>query len=349
MQPSTALAPQPAAIAPPVRGLPAPPQLGAERIAPLDAARALGVLAMVFGHTCDALLSAAVRAGPLAREYWKVRGLTAPLFLMGSGWAVAVAVERSRARGLPVVRQRLPRVLLLFAIGYALRYPGWDSPGFFSGRPAVWEHVLAFDALHAIAVRLFLASLVFALPIGRRARGLLLVALSALSAGLALFTQAPAGVALPRSLPALALTQALGGSSPFPIAPWTAYFFAGAAIPQLGGAAHTGRTLRLAGVGALLVTLTAYTDVTQTPQGHPALIPFRVGMVLCPLAASAGSLRPGARPRARGPPRARPLRAARARRRPAGLRPFPDWPWTRVPGRSPAASSLLLRASRPEA
>ena len=166
MQPSTALAPQPAAIAPPVRGLPAPPQLGAERIAPLDAARALGVLAMVFGHTCDALLSAAVRAGPLAREYWKVRGLTAPLFLMVSGWAVAVAVERSRARGLPVVRQRLPRVLLLFAIGYALRYPGWDLPGFFSGRPAVWEHVLAFDALHAIAVGLFLASLVFALPSG---------------------------------------------------------------------------------------------------------------------------------------------------------------------------------------
>ena len=162
---------------------------------------------------------------------------------------------------------------------------GGILPGFFSGRPAVWEHVLAFDALHAIAVGLLLASVVFALPLGRRGRGLLLVALSALAAGLALFTQAPAGVALPRSLPALALTQVLGGSSPFPIVPWTAYFFAGAAIPQLGGDDLTGRALRLGGLGALLVTLTAYTEVTQMPQGHPALILFRVGMVLCLLAA----------------------------------------------------------------
>ena len=63
------------------------------RFPALDLARALGVLAMVFGHTCDALLSPAARITPAIATYWKARGLTAPLFMMVSGWVVALALS----------------------------------------------------------------------------------------------------------------------------------------------------------------------------------------------------------------------------------------------------------------
>jgi uncharacterized membrane protein len=63
------------------------------RLVALDVARAFGLVAMVFGHTCDALLSAEARAGPLVGVYWQARGLAAPLFMMVSGWAVALSIS----------------------------------------------------------------------------------------------------------------------------------------------------------------------------------------------------------------------------------------------------------------
>lgn len=44
------------------------------RVPALDVARALGVVAMVFGHTCDALLSPAARAAPGIAAYWRRAG-----------------------------------------------------------------------------------------------------------------------------------------------------------------------------------------------------------------------------------------------------------------------------------
>ena len=54
----------------------------------LDAARTFAMVAMVFGHSADVLLSTAVRALPSLQTYWTFRGFTAPLFLMVSGWAL---------------------------------------------------------------------------------------------------------------------------------------------------------------------------------------------------------------------------------------------------------------------
>ena len=51
------------------------------------------------------------------------------------------------------MRGRLPRVLLLLAVGYALRWPGWGLDALLAGDPAVWSHLLAFDALHTAAGR----------------------------------------------------------------------------------------------------------------------------------------------------------------------------------------------------
>jgi acyltransferase len=268
----------------PGSGAPAP----RARIAALDAARALGVLAMVCGHTLDALLAASVRATPLVDLYWKARGFTAPLFLIVSGWAVSVAISRGRARGLDILRGRVRRVLLLLFIGYALRWPGWGVAQLAAGDQDVWAHLLSFDALHTIAIALLAASLVLALPWSRREQAWAFGALALLCVALGMLAPAPLVphvAALPRSVPALALAQALGGSSPFPILPWAAYFFVGALVGLLAGAGGGRSAAAMALVGAVLVGATFGSGVGEMPMGHPLLFAFRCGVVLLVLAA----------------------------------------------------------------
>ncbi|WP_255821180.1 MULTISPECIES: acyltransferase [unclassified Anaeromyxobacter] len=281
---------RPSAVAPPLRAVPAAsaPQPPRGRIAALDAARALGVLAMVFGHTLDALLAPAVRATAGVELYWKARGFTAPLFLMVSGWAVTVAISRGRARGLDIPRGRIGRVLLLLGIGYALRWPGWGVERLAAGELDVWAHFLSFDALHTIALALLAASLVLALPWSRREHAWAIGALGLLCIALGMLAPAPVvpGVAeLPRSLPALALRQAAGGTSPFPLFPWAAYFFVGALVGLLAGTGGGRSAAGMALVGAVLVAGTIGTGVGEMPMGHPLLFTFRSGAVLLVLAA----------------------------------------------------------------
>jgi uncharacterized membrane protein len=258
------------------------------RIPALDAARALGVVAMVFGHTLDALLAPAVRATPAVELYWKARGLTAPLFLVVSGWAVAVAIGRSPARGVALVRGRLPRVLLLLAVGYALRWPGWGLERLASGDLEVWAHLLAFDALHTIAVSLLVAASVLALPLAARERALLFGALALLAVTLGLLPPAPLprdAATLASSIPALALAQAAGGTSPFPLFPWAAYFFVGAVLGELAASGGALRVRGMAAIGTALVAATCWTGVGVMPMGHPLLVLFRIGAILIVLAA----------------------------------------------------------------
>lgn len=268
----------------PGAGTPAP----RSRIGALDAARALGVLAMVFGHTLDALLSTDIRSTPVVDLYWKARGFTAPLFLMVSGWAVSVAISRGRHRGLDIPRGRLGRVLLLLAIGYALRWPGWGLDRLAAGDAEVWAHLLSFDALHTIAVALLVASLVLALPWTRREQAWAFGALVLLCVALGMLAPAPIPPSiaeLPRSVPALALTQALGGTSPFPVFPWAAYFFLGGLVGLVAGAGGGRSALAMALAGAFLVAATFGTGVGEMPMGHPLLFTFRSGVVLLVLAA----------------------------------------------------------------
>ena len=247
------------------------------RVPALDVARALGVVAMVFGHTCDALLSPAARAAPGIAAYWKARGLTAPLFLMVSGWAVTLAVSRSPARGVAVIRARLPRVILLLGLGYALRFPGWNVHGLLTGDTSTWRHLLAFDALHAIAGGLFIAGLTLALPWSRREKGLAFIALAALAVPLGMLPPS-----FPSAVLAMVVAQAQGGSSPFPVFPWVAYFFFGAAIPLLTDDRPIRRALTLAGVGIALVAFTwrqGLIDMPSMPPAYSSLVMFRVGAV----------------------------------------------------------------------
>jgi uncharacterized membrane protein len=265
------------------------------RLPALDAARALGVVAMVVGHTLDALLSPAARIHPATIAYWKARGLTAPLFMLVAGWAVTVAIRRAPARGLGVVRHRLPRVLLLLLVGVALRWPGWGVEALRAGDPAVWAHLLAFDALHAIAFAFLGAAAVFALGLPPRAERLAFLLLVALAVALGMRTPPP----LPTALPALALEQAMGGTSPFPLFPWVGYFFAGCLVGLAVGDGSRRAVRGLVAVGAALVLATFWQGVGTALPGAPALIAFRIGVILLLLAtlsavppAAAASLAP---------------------------------------------------------
>jgi acyltransferase len=258
------------------------------RIATLDAARALGVVAMVFGHTMDAVLAPEVRGLPAMVTYWQARGLTAPLFMLVSGWAVTAAISRAGGRGLAIPRARLGRVLLLLAIGYGLRWPGWAFERLAQRNLDVWSQFLAFDALHTIALSLFAAALVLALPWTRREKVGAFLALSVLSVALGMRAPAPLVppvAALSATLPGMAVAQALGGTSPFPLFPWTTYFFAGAVIGLVSHGSASRRALGLAAVGGALLAGTFWAGVADLPAGDPRLVAFRIGAVLLVLAA----------------------------------------------------------------
>ena len=74
----------------------------------LDAVRGASVVAMVFGHTLDLTLEDRLRDLPLVGLYWSFRGLTAPLFLVAAGWALASSLRLTDA---DTVCRRLRRAL----------------------------------------------------------------------------------------------------------------------------------------------------------------------------------------------------------------------------------------------
>jgi len=265
--------------------LPPPPR---PRLVALDAARAIGVVAMVVGHTLDALLSPEARALPGVVTYWKLRGLTAPLFLLVAGWAVTEAIRRARARGegrgavrgFAIVRGRLPRVLLLLGVGAALRWPGWGAAGLSAGDHAVWAHLLGLDALHVIALSLLGVALVSALELRPREEALTFALL--LVAAVAFGMREPGQ---PVTLPGVAWEQLLGGTSPFPLVPWSAYFLAGCLVGLTVRDGSGRPALAMAALGGVLFLATFWQGVGSAPPGQPALIAYRIGLVLLLLAA----------------------------------------------------------------
>ncbi|HSN90134.1 MAG TPA: heparan-alpha-glucosaminide N-acetyltransferase domain-containing protein [Anaeromyxobacteraceae bacterium] len=247
------------------------------RLPGLDAARALGVLAMVAGHTLDALLAPEVRAQPGVELYWQARGFTAPLFLVTAGWGLAVSTVRGGARGLPVLSGRLPRVALLLAVGMALRWPGWATDGLVHLEPEPWRHLLAFDVLQTIAVGLLLAASVLALPLDR-GRAASVFALLAGTSLVAAWSVPPPR--LPPGLVAIAAEQAAGGTSPFPLFPWLAYFFAGAVLGLTARAGSRRTALAVSGTGVALVLPFALLHPGDFAPAHPVLVGLRLGGVL---------------------------------------------------------------------
>jgi uncharacterized membrane protein len=242
----------------------------------LDRARAVAVIAMVMGHTLDAVLSDEARVGAGMQAYWSLRAITAPLFLFVAGWAFATTVQRTGARGASVLGRYLPRVGLLFGWGYLLRWPGWALPAFFTGDETVWRHFLAFDALHGVAGALALGAGVLALLPARGAR------MAALALLALLFPLVSPGLraAVDAGGWPLVLEQALvGKTSNFPLFPWSAYFFAGSFTGL--GLAEVKRVphwLCLMGTGVVLLSL--MTLWGGDPRvSDPTLVVWRLGLL----------------------------------------------------------------------
>lgn len=243
----------------------------------LDTARAFATFAMVVGHTLDGLLDQALRGNPFVATYWRFRGLTAPMFLLVSGWAVATVISRSNAQGWDVVRARLPRIGLLFACGLFLRLPTWGWRQLLEGDEKVWRHTIAFDALHCIAASMLVGVLLFAVFKGTRAR---LLALLALTVFTGFFAQ-PVWDAL-RSGHLVWQQWVGGGTAPFTLLPWAGYFAAGAMVGVWSsqGVAPRTRALVLTVVGVAFV-FGGYSVATIDPAVPDArLFSLRLGQVL---------------------------------------------------------------------
>jgi hypothetical protein len=82
----------------------------------------------------------------------------------------------------------------------------------------------------------------------------------------------------------LALVQAIAGTSPFPIVPWLAYFFFGAAGSLIAKDPRARWAAGLLSVGAYATASFGWHGFGNMPPAHPLLVSFRVGAVLLLLA-----------------------------------------------------------------
>ncbi len=233
-------------------------------------------MAMVLGHTLDALLSPAMRSHPWVQRYWEMRGITAPLFLLVSGWAVVAALGGQPLAARLTYGRRVRRALLLLFLGYLLKWPGWDWAKHVGLGETLFARVFAFDALQCIGVSLLVGATVLVLAPGVWSRA---GALLALAVGVPLASAAMwhAGTYLPAGL-----NQVVGlPGSHFPLFPWMGFFFAGAF------AAHALRLLRpgwpqglaMGVLGAGLLALTHRLPADWSPTS-PWMVMLRVGQGL---------------------------------------------------------------------
>jgi acyltransferase len=238
-------------------------------------------MAMVLGHTLDGLLAPAVRANEWVQHYWSLRGITAPLFLLVSGWAVVAALDRRQDAARSTYGRRVWRALLLIFLGYLLHWPGWEAVRARGWSDALLGRLFSFDALQCIGVSLLVGATVLRLAPGSRSRA---AALAVLAVGIPLAS--PILWQWGTSLP-LALRQAVGAQgSQFPLFPWAGYFFAGALVAYALRLLRPGwpQGLALAVLGGGLLGLTHL----LTPDWSPSsawLVAFRVGEGLLVLAA----------------------------------------------------------------
>jgi uncharacterized membrane protein len=219
----------------------------------IDWMRGVAVLCMIEHHTFDALLSPSLHGSAPDRLFRFLGGVAAPGFLFLAGLAVALTLEeKPRATCLKAAR----RGLLILAGAYAFRFQEWAL----AGAKGPWREMLRIDILNTIGVALVLVALAFALfrrPLAAFVLGALLVA------GLAPIVWAAPLDGVPQLV-----ADYLHGGPPralFPLFPWLAHAFAGAAVGVLFARARRAQAedrlmLRLAAGAAALCVVTLAVD-----------------------------------------------------------------------------------------
>ena len=206
----------------------------ARRVVFIDLARALAVVLMVAGHTSSALLADRYRTGYWFDVWTFQRGLTSALFLLLAGFAFSVATTRhwsSHLRLSPAALRRVRRFGLFVVLGYGLHFP----VPHFSELPTItesqWRAFMAVDVLQLIGATLIALQL---LVLVSRTWRVFIVTAFAVAA--AIIGASPAVWRTEwTTLAPLPLASYLSPStgSLFPVFPWAAYIFVGAATGQL--------------------------------------------------------------------------------------------------------------------
>src|ERR1700742_350183 len=103
----------------------------------IDWMRGIAVLCMIEHHTFDAFLRADLHGSPADRVFRYIGGLAAPGFLFLAGLAMALALEKQTAKGVPLREAALggaKRGLWIIAGAYLFRVQEWAFA--FGGSPA---------------------------------------------------------------------------------------------------------------------------------------------------------------------------------------------------------------------
>lgn len=198
--------------------------------------RAWAVFMMIQGHSVDALLSKSYyNADSLLFNIWEFnRGLTAPIFLFGSGFAYVIATFRKMDSGrLPagVIFKRLRWIGVLFLIGALMHLPAGTIGDLFTLSPDRWARFFNIDVLRLISVTLLG---MFALFMIARTRKRLFPSALGIGLGLILISPLVYSVDWATNTPlwfAAWMTTATG--SWFPIFPFSGFMFLGAAAAAL--------------------------------------------------------------------------------------------------------------------
>jgi uncharacterized membrane protein len=262
------------------------------RLVSIDLVRVFAMALMVQGHTLDVLLTPAVQSAPWYNFWLFCRGFTAPTFMMLAGFSFALATmkrwQEHITPGTPVWK-RLRRFAFFVVLGYSMRIPVHSLRDLrFAGTDA-WQTFLQMDVLQTIGLTLIALELMVLAFRKRRVFGLVSGALAALIAfgaplawNSAMFNELP-----------LAFRSALLGTtgSNFPLLPWSAYIFLGAALGTayatigqwstriLRYAIPFGALLILAGVRLEAVSHHVYGEVNFWPT-TPHLFLTRIGFVM---------------------------------------------------------------------
>ena len=212
----------------------APEERSHTRVLFVDWLRLLAAFQMLQGHTIAALLAPAERVGLWYALWSWARGLTSVAFLFAAGMSFYIATARNYVghRDDPrAISKRVRRGLKLISIGYLLHAP---ALALFTenavGAQSALASWLQVDVLQCIGVTLLcLEGCVVVLRRPEQLAAVAAVAATTLFACTPIATQ-DAWPSLPHVIAAY-LTPRHG--SLFPLLPWSAHMFAGAAVAAL--------------------------------------------------------------------------------------------------------------------
>jgi uncharacterized membrane protein len=234
------------------------PQLQPQsRLVSIDLVRVFAMAPMVQGHTLDVLLTPQVQSAPWYNFWLFCRGFTAPTFMMLAGFSFALATIRKFDNHIQpgtTVIKRLRKFAFFVLLGYSMRFPVHSVRDMKWITPDGWRAFSQIDVLQTIGFTLLVLQLLVLTLKNKRAFAGITFTLAMMIGFGAPFAWNSTTV---NSLP-LALRSAMVGTagSPFPLMPWSAYIFLGAAL------------------GAVYVSMKA------TPRALAYAVPFGMLMIL---------------------------------------------------------------------